>query len=68
MKSLMLKLPDDVHDSLKQYQIDRSSKDRTRTPLNALLVELIESGTKMSVNPTANGILKRAALKKSETA
>jgi hypothetical protein len=59
-KKLLLVLPDDVHSSLKEYQIDRSSQDRTRTNLNALLIEIIAAGTNR-VNDTANGILTRAA-------
>jgi hypothetical protein len=62
-KNLMLKLPDDVHASLKEYQIDRNFEDRTRTNLNNLLIEIIQAGTNR-VNATADGILKRAALKK----
>jgi hypothetical protein len=63
-KKLLLVLDDDVHSSLKQYQIDRSSQDRTTRSLNKLLNELIKSGTSVSVNETAIGILKCAALKK----
>jgi hypothetical protein len=63
-KKLLLKLPEDVHTSLKQYQIDRSSHDRKTTNLNTLLVELVKSGTaRVPLNETATGILKRAVLK-----
>lgn len=65
-KQLRLILPEDAHSALKQYQIDRSSQDRVRKTLNDLLIELIKSGTNVSLNETATGILERAALKKSQ--
>jgi hypothetical protein len=66
-KKLLLVLDDDVHTSLKQYQIDRSSKDRTTTNLNKLLNEIVRAGTNVTINAPATGILKRAALKSKES-
>ena len=64
-KKLLLELPNDVHNDLKEYQIDLITETRKHTSLNELLIELIKSGTaRVPVNETATGILRRAALKK----
>jgi hypothetical protein len=60
-KKLMLELPEDVHATLKEYQIDRQTADRRKTFLNDLLVEIIQ--TSKPINDTARGILERAARK-----
>jgi hypothetical protein len=60
-KTLLLKLPDEVHETLKEYQIDRQTADRRKTFLNDLLVEIIQ--TSKPINDTARGILERAARK-----
>jgi hypothetical protein len=61
-KTLLLKLPDDVHEALKEHQMDRITEKRKHVTLNELLIELVKSGT-TSVNETAAGILRRAAAK-----
>jgi hypothetical protein len=66
-KKVLLTLPDDVHDSLKEYQIDCNHVTRTRSNLNAVLVELVRSGmARVPLSDTATAILKRAAAKKAE--
>jgi hypothetical protein len=64
MKSFLLKLPEEVHQSLKEYQIDRAAVDRTKTKLNDLLIEMILSSTKP--NTAAIKIMQDAAKKKHE--
>jgi hypothetical protein len=66
-KKLLLKLPDEVHDSLKEFQIDCNHVTRTRSNLNTVLVELVRSGiARVPLSDTATAILKRAAAKKAE--
>jgi hypothetical protein len=43
-KKLLLILPIEVHQALREYQIDRAAVDRTTTILNTLIVELIAKG------------------------
>ena len=63
-KKLLLELPDDVHNDLKEYQIDLITETRKHTSLNELLIELVKSGTnRVPVNEIATGILRRAVLK-----
>jgi hypothetical protein len=63
-KKLLLRLPDDVHSTLKGLQIDCNHVNRTTSSLNDVLVELVKSGTtRVPLNEIATGILKRAAAK-----
>lgn len=65
-KTLLLTLTDEEHRALKEYQIDRAAADRSKTILNTLIVELILNAKPL--NPTATGILERAARKTEEVA
>lgn len=40
-KKFLLILSEDEHNALREYQIDRAAKDRSKTILNKLIVELI---------------------------
>jgi hypothetical protein len=63
-KKLLLVLPDDVHSTLTELQIDCNHVTRTRSSLNQVLVELVQAGkSHVPVNEIATGILKRAAAK-----
>jgi hypothetical protein len=64
-KKLLLTLPDDVHEAVKNVQIDRLHQTRERINLNELLVDIIR--TSKPVNAAAFAILERAALKKKAT-
>jgi hypothetical protein len=41
-KKVLVILPDAVHATLREYQIDRTTKDRAHTSLSTLIAELVE--------------------------
>jgi hypothetical protein len=45
MAKLRLELPEEVHEAVKSVQIGRLAKDRVKTNLNDLLVELIRTSS-----------------------
>jgi hypothetical protein len=59
-KKLLLKLDDDIHTSLKEYQIKRVTQDSKITNLNKLLNELIKKGTSFELGDKVTDILERA--------
>lgn len=63
-KTLLLKFDDDIHTSLKEYQIKRVTQDSKITNLNKLLNELIKKGTSFELGDKVTDILERAAAAK----
>jgi hypothetical protein len=45
MKTLLLRLPDDIHSQLKDFQIDKVTRRRDTISLNSIIVEIISKVT-----------------------
>jgi hypothetical protein len=41
-KNILLVLPDELHEGLKQFQIDQAAADRVVPTLNEILVNMVE--------------------------